>query len=305
MSTENKIQDNISNFEKFIKRNFYHTNTPSVNELVLVVFTENKDGYFEAELVDYLYTGIMSYQDATKKKKMENWGKIVPLNKQMVVRVDEFDRHNKSTRLTLSQLNGTEFGAEKPESDNIQATLLKHFTENTQLKNFVKSICINHDFDMTHIWKHFISKIDELRREDDLNLSILQFFTNLLDNDTDAIENIINDIEDDDIDWGDFHKKLLLEWENIKKNEKYKYQTKFQIISMDGVAVLKEFITKIKFDYKFTLTYESSPNYIFETLSENNTNEDTHTEFIEKLTKMKKDYPNIFIKNEITTKTRC
>jgi hypothetical protein len=297
MSTENTIQDNISNFEKFIERNFYYTNTPSINELVLVVFTENKDGYFEAELVEYPYSGIMSYQDATKKKKMENWGKIVPLNKQMVVRVDEFDRQNKSTRLTLTQLNGTEFGEEK--SDNIQATLLKHFSENTQLKNLIKSICIKHNFDMTHIWKNFISKIDEIRREDDLNVSILEFFTNLLDNDLEAIENIIDDIEDDEIDWQDFHKKLLQEWENIKKNEKYKYQTKFQIISMDGVTVLKEFISKIKFDYKFTLTYESSPNYIFET--EN----DTHTEFIEKLTKMKKDYPNIFIKNEPTIKIKC
>ena len=303
MSIENTIQDNISNFEKFIERNFYYTNTPSINELVLVVFTENKDGYFEAELVEYPYSGIMSYQDATKKKKMENWGKIVPLNKQMVVRVDEFDRQNKSTRLTLTQLNGTEFGEEK--SDNIQATLLKHFSENTKLKNLIKSICIKHNFDMTHIWKNFISKIDEIRREDDLNVSILEFFTNLLDNNLEAIENIIDDIEDDEIDWQDFHKKLLQEWENIKKNEKYKYQTKFQIISMDGVAVLKEFITKIKFDYKFTLTYESSPNYIFETLSENNTNEDTHTEFIEKLTKMKKDYPNIFIKNEPTIKIKC
>lgn len=302
MSVENTVQDNISAFEKTIKRNFYGSNIPSVDELVLTIFTENKDGYFEAELVEYPYSGIMSYQDATKKKKMDNWGKVVPLNKPMVVRVDEVDRQNKSVRLNLTQLNGTEFGLEK--SENVQENLLKHFSENTQLKNFVKSVCINHNFNIIDVWQNFISKIDELRREDDLNVSIWQFLSNLLDNDRDAIEDVINDLDDDIMDWQDFSSKLFLEWDNIKKSMKYKYQTRIQMISMDGISILKEFINKIKLDYDFTLTYESSPNYIFETLSENNTNEDTHSEFIEKLMKVKKDYPNIFIKNESTTKTR-
>lgn len=286
MATEYNVQDNINELEKCIKRNFYSTNIPTVGELVLTIFTENKDGYFEAELVEYPYSGIMSYQDATKKKKMENWGKIVPLNKQMVVKVDEVDKQNKSTRLSLTQLDGTEFGS--PKSDDIQSSLLKHFSENTQLKNLVKSICINHNFNMVDVWENLISKIDELRREEDLNISIFQFFTNLID--TNEIKNIIDDLDEDIMDWQNFYKKLL----QVKKNEKYKYQTKIQMISLDGVVVLKEFIGKIKCDYDYTLTYESSPNYVLET------KEDKHTEFIEQLMEIKKDYPNIFIKNEKT-----
>jgi translation initiation factor 2 alpha subunit (eIF-2alpha) len=288
MATEYNVQDNINELEKCIKRNFYSTNIPTVGELVLTIFTENKDGYFEAELVEYPYSGIMSYQDATKKKKMENWGKIVPLNKQMVVKVDEVDKQNKSTRLSLTQLDGTEFGSSK--SDDIQSSLLKHFSENTQLKNLVKSICINHNFNMVDVWENLISKIDELRREEDLNISIFEFFTNLID--TNEIKNIIDDLDEDIMDWQDFHKKLLL----VKKNEKYKYQTKIQMISLDGIIVLKEFIGKIKCDYDYTLTYESSPNYVLETT------EDKHSEFIKQLMEIKKDYPNIFIKNEKTTK---
>ena len=288
MATEYNVQDNINELEKCIKRNFYSTKIPTVGELVLTIFIENKDGYFEAELVEYPYSGIMSYQDATKKKKMENWGKIVPLNKQMVVKVDEVDKQNKSTRLSLTQLDGTEFGA--PKSDDIQSSLLKHFSENTQLKNLVKSICINHNFNMVEVWENLILKIDELRREEDLNISIFEFFTNLIE--SNEIENIIDDLDEDILDWQNFHKKLL----QVKKNQKYKYQTKIQMISLDGVVVLKEFIGKIKCDYDYTLTYESSPNYVLETT------EDKHTEFIEQLMEIKKDYPNIFIKNEKTTK---
>ena len=49
--------------------NYYSINHPKINELVLVQFTEKNDSFFKAKLIEYDYTGIMNYQDATKKKK--------------------------------------------------------------------------------------------------------------------------------------------------------------------------------------------------------------------------------------------
>ena len=48
---------------------YYFTNDPKINELVLVHFTEKCDAFFNVKLLEYPYMGIMNFQDATKKKK--------------------------------------------------------------------------------------------------------------------------------------------------------------------------------------------------------------------------------------------
>jgi len=48
---------------------FYSTNKPQINELVLINLIEKKDSYFKVKLIEYDYEGILNFQDATKKKK--------------------------------------------------------------------------------------------------------------------------------------------------------------------------------------------------------------------------------------------
>ena len=69
---------------------FYENKIPSVNENVLVIFTEYKSTHIEANLVEYkMLSGMMTYEDATRKKKVYDWKKEIPLNKLIVAKVEE------------------------------------------------------------------------------------------------------------------------------------------------------------------------------------------------------------------------
>jgi len=68
----------------------YENKLPLIDENVLVIFTEYKDTHIEAELVEYnLIKGMMIYEDATRKKKVYDWKKEVPLQKLMIAKVEE------------------------------------------------------------------------------------------------------------------------------------------------------------------------------------------------------------------------
>ena len=68
----------------------YKNKLPIVDENVLVIFTEYKDTHIEAELVEYdSIEGMMIYEDATRKRKVYDWKKEVPLNKVIVAKVEE------------------------------------------------------------------------------------------------------------------------------------------------------------------------------------------------------------------------
>ena len=56
----------------------YNNSYPELNETVLIKFTKKNESHFEGELVEYNYSAIMSYNDATKKKKVYSWNKVVP-----------------------------------------------------------------------------------------------------------------------------------------------------------------------------------------------------------------------------------
>ena len=71
--------------------NYYSSENPKLNELVLVHFIEKCDSFFRTKLLEYQYTGILNFQDATKKKKINSWNKIIILNKNMVAKIIDID----------------------------------------------------------------------------------------------------------------------------------------------------------------------------------------------------------------------
>ena len=261
---------------------FYSVVNPVVGEFVLVHFIERTDSFFDAKLLEYNYRGFMSYQDATKKRKIYNWNKIVPLNKEMVARVDEVDEKAKIVQISIAHLDDEFKGALS--FTQIQEKLLTPFNENKLLDNFIKSICVINNTNKDELWIKLIYYIDSQRNiynEDNEDLTLWKYFTqnfHMLD------------------EWckiTDTNKEICETIKNIyskRFESKCKYTSKIGIISTNGINNTKEVLNKIlsELDYKYTLKYDGTPYYLFESFINN------HNEFVNELKKNE----SLFIKVE-------
>jgi len=265
---------------------FYNNSDPTLGELVLVEFTNKTDYNFNCILLEYEYTGIMCYQDATKKRKVYSWNKIVPLNKSMVARVDNIDTKSKIVQISIAYLD-EDINNKNINGDDIQSSLMKYFIENRMLENFIKSLCIIHNYDLIEVWKKYIYVIDIERKKNDKKVSLWIFFNNNINN----INNIINNIELTD-------KIKNLYYKKFTKNEELINITKISIISLDGVTNIKNFFNNYFKDvnYIYTLKYDTAPNYILQTF---NISMIEHNNIVNDIkTKLPIYNSNIFIKIE-------
>ena len=103
---------------------FYNLLKPSNDEIVLVTFTTYKESHIEGRLVEYNNNIFMNYSDATKKRNVSKWKKIVPLNKPMVAKIVNNDSDIIQVSLSYLQDN----------LDNKQH--MEQFTKNNQLISF-------------------------------------------------------------------------------------------------------------------------------------------------------------------------
>jgi len=265
---------------------FYNNMDPLIGELVLVEFTNKTDYNFNCVLLEYKYTGIMSYQDATKKRKVYSWNKIVPLNKSMVARVDDIDKKSKIVQISIAYLD--ENTTNKNDTlEDIQTLLMKYFIENRMLENFIKSLCIINNYELLEIWTKYIYIIDIERQKYNKKTSLWIFFNNNINNINDIINNIelTNKIKD-------------LYYKKFNKIENAMNISKLSIISLDGVSSIKNFFNNYfkNTNYIYTLKYETAPYYTLQTcditLEEHN---NIVTDIKDKIPKYNS---NIFIKIE-------
>ena len=278
---------------------YYSVTIPSLGELVKVHFTTKNIDYFDANLVDYGLVGIMNFQDASKSRRPK-WNILVPLNRPMVAKVEDIDARTKIIQLSIAYLDD---GNREHTPDKIQETLLIHFNENHALEGLIKSLCITKEYDFNQVWTTLIHRIDELRREynddEEENVSLWKYF---IDN-IESLEEWIDDSELSEIH-PDIYETLKAFYE--KKNEKknIKLSSKIGIISTGGIVPLKNMLDDILKDihYKFELRYDSTPNYYFESFTEDSSSDD-HNTFIQTLgTKAKCIKTPIFIKTEYIAK---
>uniref|UniRef100_A0A6C0EE31 S1 motif domain-containing protein n=1 Tax=viral metagenome TaxID=1070528 RepID=A0A6C0EE31_9ZZZZ len=288
--------------------NFYSKNDPIIDELVLIHIIEKCDSFFKAKLIEYNYNGIMNFQDATKKKKVISWNKILQFNKNIVAKVTDIDKNAKIVQLSvtylhddsLTILNTVKISNEKLFSQ-IQDKLMKYFNENKQLEHFIKSFSIlNNDkdniiYNYNYIWKNLIHFIDSQRENN--KISIWKYFN-------DNIIFLKDWIEKSNFD-DDFYKNFINFYNKKNKESNYKLITKVGLISLVGVTIIKEIINKILNDINFTHTfkYDSTPYYLLESNSED-TNDNDHFNFLEKLKIECVQYPNIFIKIDYCAKKK-
>ena len=253
------------------REQFYSVNQPEEGELVIVNFISKNDIFFEAKLLEYDFKGIMNYNDATKKRRVTSWNKIVPLNKDMVVRVDEVDEKARIVQISLNYLD---------DGSNKEQNLLEKFTENKIFYNFVNSYCLQNELDFKDFWINNIHLIDENRRNDNcINDSLLKYFK--------SMNNFNDEIS------------KLFEYYNLKYNNKsLKIISDFGIITLGSLNNVKELLNKVIKSKQFNknIYYVSAPYYKLESNNDDSTEND-HIDFIKLLeTEGQKYNPKIFIK---------
>jgi translation initiation factor 2 alpha subunit (eIF-2alpha) len=237
---------------------------------------------------------MMSYQDATKKRKIYNWNKVVPLNKDMIARVDEVDEQKKIVQISIARLDD-EF-KESLSLSEIQEKLMIPFNENKLLENFINSVSVVNQVDKNNIWTKLIYYIDSQKRnyneneETEEEMTLWKYFStnfNLIDswcNHTGIEPSICESIKQ-------IYSKRF--------NSKYKYVSKIGIISPNGINVTKNILNNIliSHSYKYELKYDGTPYYFFETHSDETSLLD-HEHFVEEL----KKNTDIFIKVDYLAK---
>ena len=271
---------------------YYSVTEPSEGELVLVKFTEQGDGFFSGELLEYDCRVMMNFSDVTKKRRQANLNKLVPLNKKMVARVESVDDKARIVQLSLAYLDED---VKDANAGTIQEKLLASFQENEQMKSFMKSMSIVHKYDYGEIWTRFVHPIDRHRREynqeenEDDDVSIWKYFN-------DNIDDLDEWVEESGLD-ETFGERVL----ELHKKKTFKKDqpllTRFGIISFGGVEATKQLLTRafsdIGFDY--SCEYESTPYYMFRSTTTDSSKEDHQriVQFIQ--TEGQKQDPKIFV----------
>jgi translation initiation factor 2 alpha subunit (eIF-2alpha) len=272
---------------------YYSNNNPTLGEIVLVIFSARTDSFFDAKLMEYPYRGMMSYSDASKKRRVSSWNKIIPLNKPMVARIDEIDTTAKIVQISIAYLDDMVDDKNLSVTD-IQNKLMVQFTENKILESFIKSLCIQTTCNFDIIWQTLVHHIDSKRRifnndQDDAPISLWVYFCNNIGDLSEwcVILNISDEI-----------RKMIYELYTKRTDETIKkINSKIKIISPNGILHTQKLLnTCLKtINYKYTFKYMSTPDYILESSTEDSSIAD-HKKIIDILkTESQKMTPKVFV----------
>jgi len=201
------------------------------------------------------------YKDATKKKKIYDWRKEVPLKKTIVAKVEEIFSDN-YIKLSLRYFDQNELKKE----------LMKPFLDNKVLITIIKKICRNNNLDFNEFWTNVIYKINDEKKNDDLNTSILDYISE----NKELFNNIIKEY------FLEHYEKIINDFDKQLLNKIHKIQSKFSLITKHSIENIKELLQlscNNNKDWEFTLKYETTPIFLLESSSENSS-QDNHESFL-------------------------
>jgi hypothetical protein len=176
-----------------------------------------------------------------------------------------------------------------------------YFKENQSFEQFLLSLCFINSYNYSEIWTKLVHYIDNLcqqyNEENDTNMSFGKYFNDNFDNIDEWFTHIDLDISICEAI------KVLYQKKHDKGN--YKITSRIGIISLGGQPKTIELLEKVFMEfheYEDCLTSSAPGYYLFETFSENSS-EQTHLDFIAKLeVESKKVTPTIFVKVEYSAK---
>jgi hypothetical protein len=223
----------------------YSSRYPKINEFVAVVFINRNESHFEGKLIEYGdMTVIMSYNDATKKKKVHSWNKLVPMNKPILARVEEVNEESEWIQVSIAYNQKIKEGEEDIE--------FKFYNDNKSLISLINKICINNNVNFNIFWSNIIHEIDKKRLEEsDENLytyfnNNLDYYEELVKSNYENYENIISST----------HSNIL--------KKIYKIISKVGIISMSGISKTQEMfkrLTEENNEWEYKIKYDTTPFY--------------------------------------------
>lgn len=258
---------------------FYDILKPSVNEMVLVTFTGYKDSHIEGKLVEYDCDVFLNYSDATKKRSVSSWKKIVPLNKPIVARVEDNDSNIIQVSLSYQDNDDSK--------DNME-----QFNKNSMMISFFKKLSILGKKDMTELWKAVIYPIDENRREE-YEPEDMPCLLDYCNEEREFIESVFEDSGHSDI-----YPKFVELLDNLSKEKPHRIVSKIEIISNGGIKNTMELFRRAVeiIDFNYTLRYDTAPTFLFESSSVESSDDD-HTKFVKFLeTEGQKLNPKTFVR---------
>jgi hypothetical protein len=258
----------------------YSSRYPKINESVAVVFINRNESHFEGKLIEYGdMTVIMSYNDATKKKKVYSWNKLVPMNKPILARVEEVNEESEWIQVSIAYNQKIKEGEEDIE--------FKFYNDNKSLISLINKICINNNINFNIFWSNIIHEIDKKRIEESEE-DLYTYFNNKLD----YYEELVKS------NYENYENIIISTHSNILKKI-YKITSKVGIISSISISKTQEMLRRLteeNNEWEYRIKYDTTPFYIIESTSNNSTN-DNHEDLISKLNNMSKEY-KLFTKVE-------
>jgi hypothetical protein len=268
---------------------FYKIEKPLINELVLVIFTKHADSHIEGRLLEYNCDLFMKYSDATKKRKVSSWNKIVPLNKLMVAKVDDPNHADNIVQVSLSYLH-----EDKDNKDEKSTSELPEpFNKNKQLISIVKKIIFeqfekkddkendenNDDHKIANavlkdFWEVFYT-IDKKRR-DEYEPEDLPALLDYCISESDTVKQIFSESN-----YNDFYSRFNELITKIDEDKPKKIVSRIEIISTGGykntMMLFEKALKRVKFTY--SLKYDTAPVFVLETNSTDSSYKD-HNDFV-------------------------
>jgi len=252
---------------------FYENTIPDLNEDVLVIFREHKDTHIEAQLLEYNnINGMMIYEDATRRKKVYDWKKEIPLNKPTIARVDKIINSN------YVQLSVLGFIDKKKDPEDLAKELMKPFNDNKILVNIIKKLTKKFNIEFNQFWTDIVYKIDKIRKDEELDESLLETFNNNL--------NIVKEKYDQEI---------INELNKLINYKIYKLLSRFSLITKLNIQDTTNLLDVIesKNQWLHTIKYDTGSFYILESSSETST-EQNHQDLITMLENHISEYNILF-----------
>jgi translation initiation factor 2 alpha subunit (eIF-2alpha) len=259
----------------FLNCSFYELLKPTIDEIVLVEFNTYEEMNIKGKLVEYNNDVFLNYSDATRKRSVSNWKKIVPLNTQTIAKVENND------------------------SDIIQVSLsfltenTEQFNKNKQLIKIFKKLSIIESKDMTELWKSIIYPIDKHRRQE-YEAKDIPCLLDYCNNEQYFIESIFKESI-----YYDIYPKFIELLDKIDSKEKpYRIISKIDIVSPGGIQNTKEILNKAiqTINFNYSLVYDTAPTFKFESSSIESSDDD-HKSFIKFLeTEGQKLNPKTFVR---------
>jgi hypothetical protein len=223
---------------------FYNSNNPKEGEIVLCLVKERnqEQNIIKLHLIDYHKNAIMSFKKATLKKKVRSWNKILPLNKEIICKVESIDERQDETFIELSKAY-----------IDINSDIVKTFHEeqknNYKLKAIFKMLeNIYENFDYKKKWEEIVYPFDKQRKDQGSNMYLYNYIINnyeyFLDKFNEEQKNHINNFVN-----------------KSKKTKKLKYKTKFGLYSKYFYNTV-DIIRKSKENYDVEIKIDKTPYFI-------------------------------------------